>query len=86
VHYPWHPWHGRSVFIDERLEKNSLVVFRCHVEETQQWIALEIPDSMFDVGCSRMFLADKPVGGEFLKWADWSRFCRIQLRITRMLM
>ena len=34
-------------------------MFRCHVEETQQWSALEIPDWMFDVGCSRMFLVDK---------------------------
>jgi len=61
VHYPWHPWSGRCVFIDERLDKNSLVVFRCHVEETQQWSALEIPEWMFDAGCNRMLLVDKPL-------------------------
>jgi hypothetical protein len=49
------------VFTDERLDKNSLVVFRCHVEETQQWSALEIPEWMFDAGCNRMLLVDKPL-------------------------
>jgi hypothetical protein len=34
-------------------------VFRCHVEETQQWSALEIPEWMFDAGCNRMLLVDK---------------------------
>jgi hypothetical protein len=36
-------------------------VFRCHVEETQQWSALEIPNWMFDAGCNTMFLEDKPL-------------------------
>src|SRR5215831_2921505 len=44
VHYPWHPWRDRSVFIDERVEKNGRVMFRCHVEETQQWRS--------QIGCS----------------------------------
>jgi hypothetical protein len=35
-------------------------VFRCYVEETQQWSALEIPEWMFDAGCNRMLLVDKP--------------------------
>jgi hypothetical protein len=48
-------------FAMHSLEKNSRVVFRYHVEETQQWSALEIPDWMFDAGCSTMFLVDKPL-------------------------
>jgi hypothetical protein len=36
-------------------------VFRCHVEDTQQWNALEIPEWMFDAGCNRMLLVDKPL-------------------------
>ena len=36
-------------------------MFRCHVEETQQWSALEIPEWMFDAECNRMLLVDKPV-------------------------
>jgi hypothetical protein len=48
------------VFIDERREKHGRVTFRCHVEETQQWSALEIPEWMFDSACSTMCLVDPP--------------------------
>jgi hypothetical protein len=60
VHYPWHPWRDRSVFIDGGVEKNGRVIFRCHVEETQQWRALEIPDWMFGSVCSTMCVVDTP--------------------------
>jgi len=63
VHYPWHPWRDRSVFSDERVEKKGRVVFRCCVEETQQWSALEIPDWMLDSACSTMCLIDAPIVG-----------------------
>ena len=36
-------------------------MFRCHVEEKQQFSALEIPEWMFDAGCNRMLLVDKPL-------------------------
>jgi hypothetical protein len=36
-------------------------VFRWHVEETQQWSPLEIPEWMFDAGCNMMLLVDKPL-------------------------
>ena len=48
------------MFIDERVDKNGRVMFRCHVDETQQWSALEIPDWMFDSACSTMCLVDTP--------------------------
>jgi hypothetical protein len=48
------------VFIDERVEKNGRIRCRCHVEETQQWSALEIPDWMFGSACSTMCLVDTP--------------------------
>src|SRR5215470_2910491 len=57
---PWHPWRDRSVFIDKGVEKNGRVNFRCHVEETQQWRALEIPDWMFGSVCSTMCVVDTP--------------------------
>jgi hypothetical protein len=50
------------VFIDKRVEK-SRVVFRCYLEETQQWSALEIPEWMFDSACSTMRLVEVPVVG-----------------------
>ena len=48
------------MFIDGRVEKNGRVIVRCHVEETQQWRALEIPDWMFGSVCSTMCLVDRP--------------------------
>ena len=48
------------MFIDGGVEKNGRVNFRCHVEETQQWRALEIPDWMFCSVCSTMGLVDTP--------------------------
>src|SRR5215470_8806772 len=60
VHYPWHPWRDRSVFIDGGVERNGGVIVRCHVEETQQWRALEIPEWMFGSVCSTMCVVDTP--------------------------
>jgi hypothetical protein len=48
------------VFIDQEVEKNGRVMFRCHVEETQHWTALEIPDWMFGPVCSTMCVVDTP--------------------------
>ena len=48
------------MFIDGELEKNGRVIFRCHVEETQQWRALEVPDWMFGSVCSTMCVVDTP--------------------------
>ena len=48
------------MFIDGGVEKNGRVIFRCHVEETQQWRALEIPDWMFGSVCSTMCVVETP--------------------------
>jgi len=48
------------VFIDGGVEKNGRVIVRCHVEETQQWRALEIPDWMFGSVCNTMCVVDTP--------------------------
>ena len=48
------------MFIDEGVEKNGRVIFRCRVEETQQGTALEIPGWMFDSVCSTMCVVDTP--------------------------
>jgi hypothetical protein len=68
VHYPWHPWRDRSVFIDERVEKHGRIMFRCHAEETRHWSALEIPDWMFDSAWGKVYPVDAPtVGCEALR-------------------
>jgi hypothetical protein len=46
--------------VDETIEKNGCVLFRCHVEETLQERALEIPAWMFDSACRTMSLAKIP--------------------------
>jgi hypothetical protein len=60
VHYPWHPWRDRSVWVEETIEKNGRAFFRCHVEETLHHRALEIRAWMFDSACQAMSLADIP--------------------------
>src|SRR5262249_27096580 len=45
----------RSVTVDETIEKNGRVFFRCHVEETLRQRALDIPSWMFDSACRNMF-------------------------------
>src|SRR5437870_9287756 len=61
VHYPWHPWRNRSVFIDDVIDRNGRVYFRCHVEETLHHRALEIPDWMLQETCSTTGLVETPV-------------------------
>jgi hypothetical protein len=48
------------VSVDEAIEKNCCVFFRCHVEETFHQRALEIPAWMFDSVCRTMPIADIP--------------------------
>jgi hypothetical protein len=63
VRYPWHPWRDRCVFIDEVIDRNGLVYFRCRVDETLHQPALEIPDWMFDSAWSTVCLIDSPIVG-----------------------
>ena len=60
MHYPWHPWRDRSASVDETIEKNGRVLFRCHLEESLHDRALEIPAWMFDSACRAMSLGDVP--------------------------
>jgi hypothetical protein len=56
------------VSVDETIEKNGGVLFRCHVEETLHERGLEIPAWMFDSACRSMSAAEIPtVNGETLR-------------------
>jgi hypothetical protein len=46
--------------VDETIEKNGRILFRCHVEETLHERALEIPAWMFDSACRTMYAAEIP--------------------------
>ena len=63
VHYPWHPWCGRCVFIDTVIDKKGRVYFRCHVDETLHQAALEIPDWMFDSAWGTACAVETPIVG-----------------------
>jgi len=49
------------VFIDDVIDRNGRVYFRCHVEETVHLRALEIPDWMLQETCSTTGLVETPV-------------------------
>lgn len=61
VLYPWHPWAGCIVLVQEVIEKADGVVLRCSRDSgaTGRW--LELPAWMFDrVACLPMQLARRP--------------------------
>src|SRR2546429_132226 len=61
VHYPWHPWHSRTVAVHEAFTRNGRAVCRCGADENPGIRLLEIPQWMFDsVACCRMRLAAVP--------------------------
>jgi hypothetical protein len=59
--YPWHPWHGRSVWIHQAMVKNGIAIFFCSLEKTAAARLLEIPQWMFDAtACYGMHLTPTP--------------------------
>ena len=49
------------MFINDVIDRNGRVYFRCHVEETLHLRALEIPDWMLQETCSTTGLVETPV-------------------------
>jgi len=49
------------VFIDDMVDRNGPVFFRCHVDETLHQPALEILDWMFDSAWSTVCLVEAPI-------------------------
>jgi hypothetical protein len=61
VLYPWHPWHGRSVWIFDAVAKEVDAVFRCSLEPAETARPLEVPQWMFDpAACCRVHLQTAP--------------------------
>ena len=61
VRYPWHPWYGRAVWIDQVVVRGGRAVFRCRLEPGQEPRSVEVPQWMFDAaGCHRMRLGPIP--------------------------
>jgi hypothetical protein len=49
VFYPWHPWHGRKVWVHTTLVKRGRAVAHCSLEDVQPFRVLEVPPWMLDV-------------------------------------
>jgi hypothetical protein len=47
--YPWHPWHGRKVWVHTTLIKRGRAVAHCSLEDVQPFRVLEVPLWMLDV-------------------------------------
>ena len=61
VHYPWHPWYGRAVWIYEIRMGRAQAAARCGLEPTQCAKSLEVPLWMLEaVSCSTMCRAEDP--------------------------
>ncbi len=48
LRYPWHPWHGRRVWILRFSARGGTPVFQCSLEPDSRMRLLEIPQWMFD--------------------------------------
>lgn len=55
VIYRWHPWFGRTVWVQGELRRGGSAVLRCVRDELHWSASLEIPKWMFDAGfCTGM--------------------------------
>ena len=62
IHYPWHPWYGRPVWIHGAFVKSGCAVYRCSLEQNHEGRLFEIPQWMFEPSaCCRLRRAEKPV-------------------------
>jgi hypothetical protein len=61
VRYPWHPWYGRVVWIDQAVVRGGRAMFQCRLELLQEQRSVEVPQWMFDAAsCHRMRLGPIP--------------------------
>src|SRR5215470_8739189 len=68
VRYPWHPWHGHTVWIYQSLRKHGEGILRCRVEQDQRGSLRELPEWMFDTAAGNIQIAKIPaVGCEALR-------------------
>ena len=62
VRYPFHPWNGQQVFVQEVGIRSGAPLLRCRVDDARGFPVLEIPQWMFDAHvCTRMELHDRPL-------------------------
>src|SRR5215467_10253050 len=57
VRYPWHPWHGRTVWIYQALRKQGEGIFRCRIDQDPSVSLQELPKGMLDTAASQIQIA-----------------------------
>src|SRR5215467_11173444 len=57
VRYPWHPWHGRTVWIYQAVRKQGEGIFRCRIDQDPSVSLQEVPEWMFDTAASQIQIA-----------------------------
>jgi hypothetical protein len=57
VHYPWHAWYGRTVWIYQSLKKDGEGILRCRLEQDQRGSLQELPEWMFDTAAGNIQIA-----------------------------
>src|SRR5215471_12174713 len=57
VRYPWHLWHGRTVWIYQALRKQGEGIFRCRIDQDPSVSLQEVPEWMFDTAASQIQIA-----------------------------
>jgi hypothetical protein len=60
VRYPWHPWHGLTVWIYQSLKKHGVGILRCRIEQDQRRGLQELPEWMFDTAAGEIQIAKTP--------------------------
>jgi hypothetical protein len=61
VHYPWHPWYGRTLWVYGTRAGRAQAAARCGLEPTQGSKSLEVPVWMLETtSCATMRLAESP--------------------------
>ena len=61
VHYPWHPWYGRTLWVYGTRAGRAQAAARCGLEPTQGSKSLEVPVWVLETtSCATMRLAESP--------------------------
>src|SRR6056297_2032263 len=62
VLYPWHPWFGKEVIVDQAMVRREQAVFHCRLASDLAARPREVPQWMFDrAACCVMQAREEPV-------------------------
>ena len=78
--YPWHPWHGRTVWVRAELVRHGQAVAYCSLEDVQTCRVLEVPLWMLELAtCSRTRISEAGGLRAFSRCANLRRLSLSQI-------